>query len=329
MPPSLILAARVLGIPALSGINLYLTVFALGLIKKLTGAEVLGPEFAIFASWPVLIVAGVFSVIEIVADKVPAVDHVWDAVHTFIRTPGAMIVVAIVTQDQGPMWQLLAVLVGGAVSFAVHASKATFRVSSTKATATVANAGISLVEDVAVGVGAWLAAFRPEILAGIVVVALALVAIFGPKVVRSLFISCLIGSRYIAYLYARVRRWFQKQWEPTPRPVELPDPALDLTFKETPMATARVIVGKFGRRRPGYLMMWKDRLSLAVRRAFRWKIDTFYFAELDDVFFAEYATLGQLEFVVRGKQYIISFLKALRPGAEAAAYIIAQGRKKP
>jgi len=326
-PPALVLAARVLGIPALAGINLYLTVFALGIIKKLTGAAVLGAEFEVFASWPVLIVAGVFTLAEVIADKVPAVDHVWDAVHTFIRTPGAMVVVAVVTQGQEPAWQVVAVLVAGVASFATHSGKATLRLASTKGTAAVANAFISLAEDAVVGVGAWLAAYHPLILGALALVAFAALAFFAPKFVRAIRISWAFSFNFIRYLCQLLRRWLDADWRPASPPVALPAGIRGLTWDEEPRAVARVVVGKFGRRRFGFLILWRDRLTVVVRRAFRRREETFYFKEVEDVAAAEWWTMGRLFFRARGREYQISFFKGRVPKAGDVALAIARGQR--
>jgi len=329
MPPAIILAARTLGIPFLAGINLYITVFALGLIKKLTGATVLGPEFEVLASWPVLIIAGVLVVVEIVADKVPAVDHVWDAVHTFIRAPGAMVVIAILVQGENVTWQVIAILVAGGVSLIAHSGKATARVASSKATATVANAGISVVEDVLVAIGSILAAFYPVVLGALVLVALAAAAIFAPKLFRAFRISWLVSTNYIRYLWHRFRRWLNREWRPKPKLVKLPPALEDMALKEEPIGAALVLEGKFGRRRFAHVLVWRDRLALAVRRIVKQRVHTYYYKELADVYVGEDTLLTPLFFSAAGRGYILSFLKGREPTAAEVARLIAEGHAKP
>lgn len=329
MPPAIILAARALGIPFLAGINLYITVFALGLIKKLTGATVLGPEFDVLASWPVLIIAGVLVVVEIVADKVPAVDHVWDAVHTFIRTPGAMVVMAILMQGESVTWQVVAIMIAGGVSFVAHSGKATARVASSKATATVANAAISVLEDVLVAVGSILAAFYPVVLGVLVLAALVAAAIFAPKLIRAFRISWAVSANYIRYLWHRLRRWLNPEWRPEPKVVELPPTLYDLTLKAEPLGAARVLEGKFGRRRFAYLLVWRDRLALAVRRVVKQRVHVYYYKELADVYVGEDTLLERLFFSAPKRGYVLSFLKGRTPTAAEVAKLIAEGQAKP
>ncbi|MGD8719763.1 MAG: DUF4126 domain-containing protein [Candidatus Zixiibacteriota bacterium] len=329
MPPAIILAARTLGIPFLAGLNLYVTVFALGLIKKITGAAVLGPEFEVLASWPVLIVSGVLLIIEIVADKIPAVDHVWDAIHTFIRTPGAMVVIAILTQGQSLTWQVIAVLVAGSIAFMAHSAKATTRAASTKATATAANASISVAEDILVIIGSILAAFYPIILGVLVVVILVLAAVFGPRLLRAARITGAITLNYVKYLWGRFRRWIQPHWRPRAPEVKLPAPLLDLALKDDPVSKARVLIGDNGRRRFGHIVMWPDRMAVYAKRGLLRKVATYYYKELENAFADADAMVDRLFFEVRGRAYVVSFFKGLEPTAAGAARLIESGRAKP
>ncbi len=77
----------------LSGINLYATVATLGLLQKFGFVKLPG-ELGILSNGWVLGVAGVMYIVEFFADKIPAVDSAWDAVHTFIRVPAGAILTA-------------------------------------------------------------------------------------------------------------------------------------------------------------------------------------------------------------------------------------------
>ena len=289
----------------------------------------LGPEFDVLASWPVLIVAGVLLVVEVVADKIPAVDHVWDAVHTFIRTPGAMVVVAILMQGQDVTWQVIAILVAGGVAFVAHAGKATARVASTKVTAATANAVVSAAEDVFVALGSVLAAFYPVVLGALVLAALLSAAIFGPKLVRAFRISWAVSSNYVRNLGRKLRRWLEPDWRPEARAVNLPPPLQDLALAEAPLGAARVLEGNYGRRRMGYLLVWRDRLALYVKRVVKAKVRGYYFKELEDVYVGEDTLLDRLYFTARGRPYVLSFFKGQEPPAAYVAELIAAGQAKP
>ena len=79
-----------LGLAALSGYSLYLTVFSTGLAIHY-GWVHLAPQFeslSVLGDPAILIVSGVLFALEFFADKIPWVDTIWDAVHTVIRPVG-------------------------------------------------------------------------------------------------------------------------------------------------------------------------------------------------------------------------------------------------
>src|SRR5579863_1554841 len=67
-----------------AGLNLYATVAVLGLLGRF-GHLPLPPELQLLAGWPVILAASVLFAIEFFADKIPAFDLIWNALHTFIR----------------------------------------------------------------------------------------------------------------------------------------------------------------------------------------------------------------------------------------------------
>ncbi len=70
----------------LSGINLYATVAILGSLQRFHMAHLPGDLGYLSTGWVIALACSLYA-IEFIADKVPAVDNVWDAVHTFIRVP--------------------------------------------------------------------------------------------------------------------------------------------------------------------------------------------------------------------------------------------------
>jgi hypothetical protein len=314
MPQGLITAAQVLGIPFLAGVNLYLTVFVLGLVARFGG--VLGPQFDPFAAWPVLIVAGILTIVEIIADKVPAVDHAWDAIHTFIRVPAGMVVAGIIASGNEPYWVVIAVLVGGAVSFTSHSAKTTLRITSTKTTAAHANAAISWGEDIFVLIGSLLGAFSPIILAILVLIALFVIFFFGPKISRSFKISILLFYNWVAHIYVRVRRFFQRDWEPLPDPLPLPRKLEKIIEADPPVLAAWVVIGRVLRRRLGWFCVWPDRFMLVRKGFFRKRTRTYRWEE------AEAADLeigwfsDRIYITAKGREFTVIFFKGRTPYAE-------------
>ncbi len=141
-----------------AGINAYATLLVLGILVRTGAIPLDSPTAQFFAQTPVLAVLGVLYLVEFAADKVPAVDHAWDAIHTFVRpAAGAAAAVAVVSGQHDHGWVILAAVVGGATSLLFHGIKATTRLGVTAATGGTANWLVSIVEDVGV-VGTALAA---------------------------------------------------------------------------------------------------------------------------------------------------------------------------
>ena len=83
---------RTLGFSFAAGINLYATVAILGLASRFRWVEGLPAQFQIFDNDWIIGAALVLYVVEFVADKIPWLDSLWDAVHTAIRPIGGAII---------------------------------------------------------------------------------------------------------------------------------------------------------------------------------------------------------------------------------------------
>src|ERR1051325_7074857 len=109
-----------------SGINLYATVAVLGLLEHYKFVRLPG-ELGHLDNWWVIGVAVGLYCVEFFADKVPYVDTVWDAVHTFIRVPAGAVLAYGATADLNPTVYVLALLLGGPVGLSSPGTKATGR----------------------------------------------------------------------------------------------------------------------------------------------------------------------------------------------------------
>src|SRR5215468_3138342 len=85
----------------LSGINLYATVVTLGLLERFHLVKLPG-GLTMLGEWWVIALAGILYAIEFFADKVPAIDTAWDALHTFIRVPAGAVLAASAFADFDP-----------------------------------------------------------------------------------------------------------------------------------------------------------------------------------------------------------------------------------
>src|SRR6185295_7710618 len=153
----------------LSGINLYATVVALGLLQRYHLVRLPG-DLDFMQQWWVISLAGALYLIEFVADKIPAVDSVWDAIHTFIRVPAGAVLAATAFAHFDPSVRLVALLAGGGVALSSHGAKAATRLAANTSPEPFSNIALSLFED-AVAIGAsLLMAFHPLVILAVVVV---------------------------------------------------------------------------------------------------------------------------------------------------------------
>ncbi len=159
----------VLGLPLVTGINLYATVLTVGLLQRF-GLVELPPQFDVFASWWIIGIAGFLYLVEFVADKVPWVDSAWDTVHTFIRPVAGAVLALVAVGEVHPVVQVGAVLLGGSLALASHSTKASARLAANTSPEPVTNWGLSVAEDVVAVSGAWLALVHPVIMLLLVII---------------------------------------------------------------------------------------------------------------------------------------------------------------
>ena len=173
-----------MGAAWLSGINLYATVATLGLLQRFGLARLPGDLGVLSDGWIIGLAGGLY-LVEFVADKIPVVDSVWDAVHTFVRVPAGAVLAASAFADFDPPVRVAALLVGGGLALGSHGGKALTRVAVNTA-APGAGAVVSVAEDaVAVGSTA-LMTFFPLAFLGLLVLALIGTAWLVPSIVRVL-----------------------------------------------------------------------------------------------------------------------------------------------
>lgn len=166
-----------------SGINLYATVAVLGLLQHYGLAQLPG-GLHVLDSWLVIGVALFLYLIEFVADKIPYVDTVWDAVHTFIRVPAGAVMAFAATANLHPTVQVLALLLGGGLALSTHGTKATLRAAANTSPEPVTNWTLSIIEDVVAIGSTVLMVINPVIILVIIAIFLLLLAWILPRVVR-------------------------------------------------------------------------------------------------------------------------------------------------
>ena len=184
IPPSELFALLV-AIGFAAGLNLYATVGVLGLLARF-GHLPLPAGLQLLQAWPVIAASAALFTIEFFADKIPAFDLLWNALHTFIRVPVAGLLAYRATSQLSPEHQLLAALVGAAVAFIAHSGKTAARAAVTPSPEPFSNMSLSLGEDVlAVGL-TWLATRHPYIAGLLATMLMAVIIVLMRLVLRAL-----------------------------------------------------------------------------------------------------------------------------------------------
>ncbi len=148
------LAALAAGLGWASGLRLYALVFALGALGRFGGVHLPG-GLEVLTHSLVLGLSGFMLVMEFFADKLPWLDSVWDAIHTFIRIPAGAALAAAVMGDQGGAVQVAAALAGGTLAAGTHFAKAGARAALNTSPEPVSNVAASFSEDALFVGGVW------------------------------------------------------------------------------------------------------------------------------------------------------------------------------
>ncbi|MFE6838688.1 DUF4126 domain-containing protein [Streptomyces sp. NPDC057705] len=173
-----------------SGINAYAVVLLLGIFGR-TGLSDEVP--ASLQRTDVLIVAAVLFLCEAVADKIPYVDSIWDAVHTVIRPLAGAVIGALLAGQSGSLSDITAGAIGGSTALASHFVKAGTRMAINTSPEPFTNVGMSIAEDLGVAGLITFAIFNPEAAAVIAAVLLA------------------AGLAILVFLWSRIRRFLRRR----------------------------------------------------------------------------------------------------------------------
>lgn len=176
-----------------SGVNAYAVVLLLGLFGRFGGAETVPPALQ---RTDVLAAAAVLFLCEAVADKIPFVDSLWDAVHTVIRpAAGTVVGVLMASNDPGSLSEVAAGALGGTTALVSHGIKASLRMAVNTSPEPASNIVVSLLEDLSVAGLITLAIFHPWVAASAAAVLLA------------------AGVLLVWFAVSRIRRFRQRRRE--------------------------------------------------------------------------------------------------------------------
>lgn len=181
-----------------SGIRLYAVLFLVGLAGHFHWFGWQSPQSLAVLSHPIVLGAnGLLLLVEFFADKIPGLDSIWDAAHTFIRIPaGALLAAGIIGAEDGQAWALAAGLIGGTITAGTHFTKAGGRLAINASPEPVSNWLASFTEEAAVLGGLWLAFQHPALF----LILLALFILLMIWLIPTLF-------RFLRELFRRVGGW--------------------------------------------------------------------------------------------------------------------------
>ncbi len=168
-----------------AGLNVYATVAALGLLARF-GHVPLPPALQLLQTWPIIAASSTLFTIEFFADKIPAFDLIWSALHTFVRIPVAALLAYGATRQLSPGEQLLAAAMGAAIALAAHGGKTALRAAVTPSPEPFSNITLSLAEDALAISLTWLATTHPYVAATIALCLLAVIVFLARAVIRAM-----------------------------------------------------------------------------------------------------------------------------------------------
>lgn len=182
-----------------AGLNLYATVAVLGLLSRFNFAQLPHGLEAVGNTWVIAASIALF-LVELFADKVPMVDVVWSALHTFIRIPVAALMAYKASEQLSPEMQLVVALMGAAIAAVVHGSKTAVRVAVTPSPEPVSNVVLSGSEDVVAIVLTWTATHHP-LFAGVCAAIAVAICLFAARwIVRKLRVAfARMSARFKSY----------------------------------------------------------------------------------------------------------------------------------
>ena len=156
------------GLAWASGLRLYLVVFLAGALSYF-GYLQLPATLSILQNPLVNGTAGILAFAELIADKIPAFDSLWDSFQTFIRIPAGALLAAFALGDVDPSWMVAAGLIGGTITAGTHFAKAGSRLAINPSPEPFSNWLASFGEEGMVLGGLWTMLASPLVFLGLLV----------------------------------------------------------------------------------------------------------------------------------------------------------------
>ena len=200
------------GLALASGIDAYIPLLSFAISVRFFHLFKLNPNFSFITQDWFLSILVILAIADLIADKIPVVDHIWDAIHTVIRPIAGAIVAAAASGTQVPHALLgqssinlgaivaatasgsqasdiglpIALILGGILAGMAHTTKTATRLASTATTAGIANVGLSIAEDVMVVIATLLSLFVPVVMVVVIALFVIIFLIVVPRLFRML-----------------------------------------------------------------------------------------------------------------------------------------------
>lgn len=173
------------GLAWASGLRLYAVLFLAGVLGRL-GYVSLPEGLAVLQHGAVIGAAGLMFFVEFFADKIPALDSVWDGIHTFVRIPAGALLAAYSLAGQDPAIMLAAGILGGTLAAGTHLTKAGTRAVINASPEPFSNVAASFTEDALVFGGLFAAFQHPWVFLVLLAVFVILMLWLLPKLWRGI-----------------------------------------------------------------------------------------------------------------------------------------------
>ncbi len=187
-----------------AGANAYLTLLAVGMYARFGDAAPEAQEaVAPFGSYWVIVPAGVLFLVEFCADKVPALDNLWDALHTVVRPAAAVFIALTLARDVDVAYQALAGVGAGSLALGAHGLKAGIRglarLNPEPASNALSSSALSLAEDLSVAGLLVLVFVLPGLALVLIGAIMVVMVVVGPRLARlAIFAFRAAGTRLLS-----------------------------------------------------------------------------------------------------------------------------------
>ncbi|GAC1390093.1 MAG: DUF4126 domain-containing protein [Ktedonobacteraceae bacterium] len=191
------------GLALSSGVNAYFPLLAFALAARWLHLYKVNPSFSFVTQTWFMVLLAILALADLFADKIPVVDHLWDAIHTVIRPlAGALVAASSDNRIHIPgatnyagshimtmgitlsVTLVIVMLIGAALALMTHTTKAATRVASTATTAGLLNIVLSIVEDIGVVIATLLSLFAPAIMFVIIVIFVLVFLLLARRIIR-------------------------------------------------------------------------------------------------------------------------------------------------